>query len=209
MSEQQYYEVDCSVVYDGKDCPIVVLEGHLPGRLKGLSLIKEDLKQVHEILDELVADETASISKQKGLLFGALALYGKCFTQAKGRGTQLNADSFFKKAPRELQERHKWMMRLRHQFVAHGGDTQEEQLKILLVLSPDDSERKALDLIGHGASVHNLEEHLVKQCRTTVDFAIQKISKQVDELKRKLLKLFEGDGLEWAYKNAIKPSDFR
>lgn len=206
MSERQYYEMDVEGQYDDKECPVVVLEGPIPGRLKGLSLIREDLKQVNEILDELVAEETTSVSKQKGLLFGALALYGKCFTQAKGRGTQLNADSFFKKAPCELQEHHKWMMRLRHQFVAHGGDAQEEQLKILLVLSPDESEKKVLDLIGHGASAHNLEEHLIKQCRETVDFAIEKVSKQVNELQKKLLKLFEGEGLDWAYENSIKRS---
>ena len=207
MSEHQYYELDFEAKFEGENCPVVVLEGPIPARLKGLSLIGEDLKQVNEILGELVTDETASVSKQKGLLFGALALYGKCFTQAKGRGTQLNAESFFKKAPIEIQERHKWMMRLRHQFVAHGGDAQEEQLKLFLVLSPNESKKKVLNLIGHGASAHNLEEHLIKQCRETVDFAIQKVSKQINELQNKLLKLFEGEGLDWAYQNSIKRSD--
>ena len=99
------------------------------------------------------------------------------------------------------------MMRLRHQFVAHGGDAQEEQLKLLLVLSPNESKKKVINLIGHGASVHNLEEHLIKQCRETVDFAIQKVSKQINELQNKLLELFEGEGLDWAYQNSIKRSD--
>lgn len=209
MSEHQYYEVDFEAKYDGENCPVVVLEGPIPTRLKSLSLIREDLKQVNEILDELITEEAASVPKQKGLLFGALALYGKCFTQAKGRGTQLNAGSFFKKAPIELQKRHEWMMRLRNQFVAHGGDTQEEQLKLVLVLNPDESEKKVLNLVGHGASAHNLDEDIIEQCKETVFYAVLKVTSQIDILHRKLLKLFEGEGLEWAYQNAIKSSDLK
>lgn len=172
MATQDYFEYKFEAQFDGKNCPVVVLEGPLPNRLKGLSLIHGDLNQVDIILGELSRDKSDSIPRQKGLLFGALALYGKCFTEARGRKTTLKPESVFKHAPRELRVRHDWLMRLRHEFVAHGGEAQEEQLKLLLVLKPEGEEKGILSLMGHGASAHNLEAELIRESQETVRYAV-------------------------------------
>jgi hypothetical protein len=204
MKSEQYFEYKFEALYDGKNCPVVPLEGPLPERLKGLSLIREDLKQVDAIFDELGSSESLSIPRQKGLLFGALALYGKCFTEARGRKTTLKAESIFKGAPDELRNRHDWLMRLRHEFVAHGGDSQEEQLKLLLILKPEGEERGVVSLVGHGASAHNLDLDIIQKSQDTIRHTVERIGEQIDALQRKLLKKFEGEGLEWAYQNAIE-----
>ncbi|MEQ5817682.1 hypothetical protein J3362_19365 [Marinobacter sp. NFXS11] len=204
MSDPEYVEYKFEAQFEGKDCPVVVLEGQLPDRLKGLSLIHQDLQQVDAILAELASDNSGSIPLQKGLLFGALALYGKCFTEARGRKTTLKPESIFKKAPAELKARHDWLMRLRHEFVAHGGDAQEEQLKLLLVLKPAEEEKGVITLIGHGASAHSLEIELIQESQETVRYATRKLSLQIDALQQKLLKKFDGEGLEWAYQNTVK-----
>ena len=203
MSDQDYFEYKFEAQFEGKDCPVVILEGPLPDRLKGLSLINQDLQQVDAILEELASKEFDSIPLQKGLLFGALVLYGKCFTEAKGRKTTLKPESIFKHASTEIKARHNWLMRLRHEFVAHGGEAQEEQIKLLLVLKPEEEEKGVITLIGHGASAHNLEIELIQESQETVRYAARKISLQIDALQQKLLKKFDGEGLEWAYQNTV------
>ena len=127
----------------------------------------------------------------------------KCFTEAKGRKTTLKPESIFKHASTEIKARHNWLMRLRHEFVAHGGEAQEEQIKLLLVLKPEEEEKGVITLIGHGASAHNLEIELIQESQETVRYAARKISLQIDALQQKLLKKFDGEGLEWAYQNTV------
>lgn len=204
MKAQDFFEYRFEAQYEGKNCPVVVLEGALAERLKGLSLIREDLKQVDTILEELGSNKSDSVPRQKGLLFGALALYGKCFTTAKGRKTTLKPESIFRGAPNELKDSHRWLIRLRHEFVAHGGDAQEEQLKLLLVLKPIELEKGIVSLVGHGASAHNLDVDLIRKSQATVRYTVETITRQIDTLQQKLLKKFEGDGLDWAYQNATR-----
>ncbi|RCW75221.1 hypothetical protein DET61_101216 [Marinobacter nauticus] len=204
MSDQDFFEYRFEARFDDKDCPVVVLEGPLPDRLKGLSLIHQDLNQVDAILGELGACESESVARQKGLLFGALVLYGKCYTEARGRKTRLKPESIFKHAPVKLRVRHDWLMRLRHEFVAHGGEAQEEQLKLLLVLRPEGEEKGIVSLMGHGATAHSLDIKLIEESQEAVRFAAKKVSAQIEALQRNLLKKFDNEGLEWAYQNAVK-----
>ncbi len=136
MKDRGTYKLEFSPRLDGKPCPYVVVEGPLAKRVAGLSLISRDIRDVQEILSRLDPHQHDSVGN-RALMFGALALYGKCFTQAKDRRITLAAKDIFGTA--EARSSHDRLMHLRHEYVAHGGNTKQEQLQIILLLDPDKS----------------------------------------------------------------------
>lgn len=119
MKDRGTFEWRVQPELNGRPCPFVLLEGPLARRVAGLSLIREDLRTVRETLEQ-IESEPENWAINKALLRGALALYGKCFTQAKGRGVQLKSKQVF--AHESLRARHARLMHMRHEFVSHGGE---------------------------------------------------------------------------------------
>lgn len=139
-----------------RECPKVFLSSASSKRYAGYLLIEADLRDAQNWLSEAykllltVTPRSAKkppsageerrhlvpASKQfqaiKAFWFGALVLYGKCFTQAGGRGVKLERSNL----PEEFRECHDYVMGLRHTIVAHAGYSSEELAKIVLVLHP-------------------------------------------------------------------------
>lgn len=203
MKDRGTYELEFHPRIDGEPCPYVVVEGPLAKRLAGLSLIRQDILAVREILSRLDPQSNDSVGN-RALLFGALALYGKCFTQADGRGVKLDPKAIFDST--DDRSSHDRLMRLRHEYVAHGGNAQEEQLKIVLVLDPDKSERRLRELVGHGAAAHGLDEQAREECLATVDLVRTHVEESLSKAQEALWKAVQDAGEDWAYENAIWPT---
>ncbi|MDP2714030.1 hypothetical protein [Rheinheimera sp.] len=201
MKNRGYRNVEFSPQIDGKLCPYVVLEGPLAKRVTGLSLIWNDIKAVREIISRIVPNPEDSISN-RGLFFGALALYGKCFTQANGRGVKLEAKQIFHSA--EALASHEHLMRLRHELVAHGGNAQEEQLKIVLLLDPNIKKLRGLE--GYGATANGLDEQARDDCLDTIELVCSYVEKSLSKANDKLWDAVQEVGSEWAYKHANWPN---
>lgn len=188
-------------VLDGRSGPFVVLEGPLADRVAGLSLIREDLRTVCETLGQ-IESEPQNWAINKALLCGALALYGKCFTQAKGRGVQLDHKQTF--SHEYLRESHARLMHMRHQFVSHGGETREEQMKVLLMLEPD-GQRQFRGIVGQGVSASGFDGQARKECIETVEAALESVEQALAKATRALEEKVQERGLDWAYAHAIWP----
>lgn len=60
------------------------------------------------------------------LTYAIISLYGKCFTDATGRKyPKLEPKNLFLDNP-DLEVHHKYLMELRHNFIAHRGETEGE-----------------------------------------------------------------------------------
>lgn len=187
---------------NGEPCPFVVVEGNLAKRVVGLSLIREDLQAVRESFVRM-RRTTDDLVGSKLLLFGATALYGKCFTQADGRGVTLNPKAVFHRT--ETKESHERLMQMRHNFVAHGGKSREEQLKIVLLLDPDERKKALRGIVGHGLSAHGLDETACDECLETVDEAIMHVNQSLQRANEAFVSHVADLGIEWAYRHAIWP----
>lgn len=202
MKHRGYFEYAVNPTIDGKPCPYVVLEGPMAKRLAGLSLVQQDLLEVQSMLTR-IDPMSNDIVGTKAMLFGALVLYGKCFTQADGRGVKLERKKIFSED--EARESHERMMQLRHEFVAHAGKAREEQLIILLLLNPDTRAKSFRGLIGNGVSAHGLDEQARRECLETVSHALAYVTAARKEAENRLLQEVTKNGIEWAYENAIWP----
>lgn len=97
-------------------CKHITIDNKRSKRLVGLTLIRADLRKVLrwlELIEEnFITDKASGVQKSshamhdplisRALFVASLSTYGKCFTQAEGRGTTLSE----KDVPEELQNTH-------------------------------------------------------------------------------------------------------
>lgn len=127
-------DLGMTVVIDGEKRKAIKYEGKLAKQARGFNLISQDLSQCINWLD--------INSKEQPIIASALhrafaITYGKCFTQAKGRGVQLNPDHIFRTAPEaSYRDVHDQIMEMRHDFVAHSGSSKFEKVEVSVILGP-------------------------------------------------------------------------
>jgi hypothetical protein len=128
---------------DDKGLPklVYILETPMAKKYSGLTPILKDLKNVKEAINDLHHTKLSgrsSIVKQS-LSFYSVITYGKCFAEAKGRGTQLNQADALKYATPEQSLEHDKIIDQRNNYVAHSGHKAYEHNPVVMALSRDTS----------------------------------------------------------------------
>lgn len=140
--------------YKGKHCPTHLIKGPLSKQYIGYQLIMGDLEdagrwlsQAYDLFPKKKSDllkpnedrykydrigDEKNHSIVKSLFFSSLIFYGKCFTQAKGRGVKLEKSI----VPTEYHVKHDCIMEYRHTLAAHSGEGQWDTGKLRLLLPP-------------------------------------------------------------------------
>jgi len=133
--------------------PKIEITGKLPNKLSGLTLIKKDLdnalkwvQQARKLASENSDDgsekrykasgEREIFDQIKAFFVASLTFYGKCFTEANGRGAQVSRSWLSE----EYKELHDYYMNFRHNFAAHSGDSKVELAKTFVLLHPKKKE---------------------------------------------------------------------
>lgn len=125
-------------VENGVIPPHAILETTFSKKYSAYQLIKKDLDFVGlaiNSLKEMRTDKDHDVIRQS-LSTSISITYGKCFTEALGRGTTLNK-GVFRKADEDLIKLHYEIMQGRHNYYAHSGKTQFERNPIVLVVMQD------------------------------------------------------------------------
>lgn len=194
---------------DGKPCPYVVLDGPKAKRLAGLGLIEADLEFCYagvELMLEMDLKEKVNRDHfiVRSALFSTVVTYGKAFTSAEGRKVHLDANSVFKEHP-SLAKSHREIMDLRHNYIAHSGMGSYEFAKVLLILNPDESDRRPL-------TIHGLEIGVSGQKRDTLweyRAVFAHVLKEVKQMQKKITSAMKAEILaepiERWYERAEKP----
>ncbi|GAA5648634.1 hypothetical protein [Vibrio proteolyticus] len=130
--------------YGKKRAPQVKLTDKISQQFAAYTLIEKDLRSVIFWLEQIslmkpnVLDRTTDPMKMnliKGLFVAALTFYAKCFTSCEGRKVKLES----KHVPDDLLKVHEDIMKLRHNFAAHSGAENFEEVQVSLVLHPNKS----------------------------------------------------------------------
>ncbi|WP_333696658.1 hypothetical protein [Flavobacterium sp.] len=98
--------------------------------------MSEDMKLILEYISLLRTKPLHTI--ESSLSYSLISLYGKCFTDAsKNSYPKLESNIFAGKA--DLLKTHEYLMDLRHQFIAHRGNT-ESEIGVAFMLIPKDKD---------------------------------------------------------------------
>lgn len=172
----------------GKICPCLAIRTHKSRRLTSLMSILKDLGHVRAALATLIKhidtrDEEELIINQC-LWFSSVVTYGKCFTSGSGRTVTLNERKDLRGVTADENARHKEMIETRNAYVAHAGESKEEQAVTLLVLHPDRSNKSILAVFPFSVSAISIPP-------TTLGGnlrLVEKVIRNVEESKRKASK---------------------
>lgn len=157
-------ELEVSFIDEGSSCLAVELTEREPVSFGGMQLILKDLELTcasinaaltywEKVHMEEKTQETAQFSLSDldhvvlwNCFAAAIITYGKCFASAKGRNAQ-----FPSKLISSLNEKnkitHKEIIHLRNSWIAHGGITNNEYGKAILLMDP--TNKKLPGIIYH------------------------------------------------------------
>ena len=128
-------------LYQDKPAPSVRMSDKISEQYGAYSLIEKDLRSVVFWLNEIENLKPEDLDRWKtpdkmnlikGLFVAALTFYGKCFASCEGRKVKLERTIV---DPEDL-EFHDHLMKLRHNFAAHSGAENFEEVKVSLALHP-------------------------------------------------------------------------
>lgn len=103
---------------------VAAIPGFLSKKFIAYCAMHEDLKRTLEYINLLRTDPDPIV--KSALTYSLIALYGKCYTDAsKNSFPKLEPKNLFDENS-SLSETHIFLMTLRHQFIAHRGNTESE-----------------------------------------------------------------------------------
>jgi len=100
--------------------------------------IREDLLLIKKYLEKLEIEKDVIISS--ALTYSLISIYGKCFTDAtKSKSPKLEPKQIYEEGSNFLMT-HDYLMDLRHNFIAHRGDTENEVEAAYLLIPKEEGE---------------------------------------------------------------------
>lgn len=167
--------------------------------------MKEDLELILQYINEL-RNNPAGVTKS-ALSYSLISLYGKCFTDAsKNSFPKLEASELFKEGE-ENCETHKHLMNLRHQFIAHRGETENEiGISYMLVPKKDSLDKiqvrfSQLKMVGFSKEDLDRFEGVAKYL---IERLLEKIQKNGQKVHEGMLNLFTPEQLTLMLMNGAK-----
>jgi len=196
MIESEYY-------YKGVPAIKIPLEGNVPIKMAGYTLLKQDLELILYWL-QMVTDEHKKMGlnkvKQtvvhitpkelreniyyiKAMMVASFSFYGKLFTRADGRKIKLEENVFNNSM--ELLQIHKEVMSLRHNFVAHSGKERIEYVEVSLLLDSI-RERNTLPLIARVMNQPNVfTNKFLDNFKYICNYLLEKVDSKIELLTQK------------------------
>ena len=144
-----------SCLYKGKTVPVAKITGKMAKHVAGYSLIVRDLTDalawIHE--SEKITRSISSVQTKwavlsndpvavtaRGLFVGALVFYGKCFSEARGRGTRMKESDIHQ----TFVAAHRYFIDHRDSYAAHSGDSFIETAATYAMIHPNPKKAKAV-----------------------------------------------------------------
>ena len=146
--------------------------------------MREDLLMMKQYCMRLYDEKDKTI--QSALTYSIISLYGKCFTDATtSKSPKLEEKEIFKDSGKFLNT-HKEIIELRHQFIAHRGETPSEVTAAFLLVPKETNDYtniryKRLKQISFSNS-------MLKEIIELIAFLIKDLEKKIDKAAEKVKK---------------------
>lgn len=170
---------------------LVAVPGFLSRKFIGYCSMRDDLIRASEYIKLLRSKPDQII--ESALAYSLISLYGKCFTDAsRSSSPKLEAASLFT-AGESNYDTHIYIMELRHNFIAHRGETDSEVgVAFMLVPKKDDPDKSQIrfsQLKQISFSEKDLDR-IESLILFLLDILMEKIKKVGQKVHDDMLKLF-------------------
>ncbi|MCU6798264.1 hypothetical protein OB236_39665 [Paenibacillus sp. WQ 127069] len=119
--------------------PLIVIDSPVGKRLKGLKHIKLDLFIIQGLFQSFInlEDCEENYILQHSLWFAGVTTYGRCFTEAAGRGIKLEKSKYVTHLEESKVRTHDEIMEQRNKYIAHADDNNYEGFEVFGVVDPE------------------------------------------------------------------------
>src|SRR5690554_1378004 len=168
--------------------------------------IREDLLLIKMYLERLEIEKDIIITS--ALTYSLISIYGKCFTDAtKSKSPKLEPKQIFDENSSYLMT-HEYLMELRHNFIAHRGDTENEVEAAYLLIPKEQGEPQ----VRYAQKKRmNLDSEKRKEISFLIDFLVpvvmEKIQKSGDKTYNALFDNFTPEQMSFMLINNVKDEE--
>lgn len=188
-------KVNISYHFKRKNAPAMkVLELNTPitKQLSAYLLIQKDINDVLSFIEEFsnIKNLPNQPTIAKSLDRSIVITYAKCFVSAsKGRGTVLDPAKVFNN--KDDKDIHDEIMKMRHQYVAHAGDSKYENSRFILCFPPNKKTKKGLNIytpvafsdLYNATSAPNTE--IIKEYKSIANIVYKHVEDKISTLRKK------------------------
>ena len=170
-----------------EDYLVVAIPGFLSKKFIAYCAMREDLKKTLEYIKLLGTDVNPII--KSALTYSLIALYGKCYTDAsKNNFPKLEPKNLFKD-DNQLKEVHNFLMDLRHQFIAHRGDTESEiGVSFMVIPKKEGVEQSQVSFSQVKLNAFSPEE--LAKIMTLINYTIEYLEQVIQKNGQKVYEVF-------------------
>ena len=144
--------------------------------------IRDDLNLIKNYASKLPTERDNTICS--ALTFSMISLYGKCFTDAtSSKSPKLEPNEIFKGEPK-FQTIHDKLLNLRHNFIAHRGES-EGEVKAAFMLIPK-VDNGGVEIKYKGLKQISFSKQELSEIEDLIDFILKKLQPKIDKSARKV-----------------------
>lgn len=194
---------------DGITPLIYHIDSPIAKRYSGLGLILKDLRNTLEVIKHLLGFRNGNSPQmiKQSASFYAVITYAKCFAEAEGRGTQLQAKDALKYADGDSRSEHERIIHQRNKYVAHAGLEGYEHNPIVATLNRDTGKKEVLKIYDNVMGLSDIDSQLDNFYKL-----VHSVIKYVEEVKKTTFDRLQKDlsemDIETLYKESIDPEKF-
>jgi len=164
-----------------QDNIVLVVPHFLSKSFKTYCSMRGDLLLIKRYLERLAFEDDDLISSS--LTYSLIALYGKCFTDAtSSKSSKLEQEKLFD-GESEYLETHAYLMCLRHDFIAHRGETQDEVEAAFITLPKGKGDS---GIRFHSQKLNSFSKAKQKKINDLLDFVINIVEKKIQKCGQKV-----------------------
>jgi len=192
---------------EGKICKYFLLEDPISKRTAAYISMKRDLHECLESIEYLKSINHVQQIPQhvkRSLLFSSIVLYARCFTSGEGRGTSLNKRDVFKGIRNTHLAFHEQTMELRNRHLAHAGNSHHESRTMVLILNPDEYNKK-IEAIKYAGGMLKDDDENIDNYIILINSVLAHVNEKVENLKKVVIQKSEALNLDEVYENSKSP----
>jgi hypothetical protein len=184
---------------------VLTVPGFISKKFIAYCSMKEDQELILQYINELRQNPSGII--KSSLSYSLISLYGKCFTDAsKNSYPKLEPSDLFKDGD-DNNETHKYLINLRHQFIAHRGDT-ENEIGISYMLVPKTHNTDKTQMRFSQLKMTSFSEKELTRIESLVKYIIEKLFEKMQKSGQKahdsMMDLFTPEQLSLMLMNGAK-----
>jgi hypothetical protein len=168
----------------GDEYDLILIPEEMTKRVVAYTSMRNDLELVLKYLNFLKSTEDKAI--ESAMTYAVIALYGKCFTDSKDGFPQLNSLQIFDKDKKEM-ETHEYLMDLRHKFIAHRSETENEIGMAYIAVLKDEPNRATMKCYQMKLANFSIEK--IEELEACINFVLKKV---IEKFEKSGNKLYDG-----------------